>query len=257
MNDVCQCKGCERGAICLGMCAKHYQRLKKYGSPFVTKMHVLQGLPPEKRFDRLHKKIEGGCWEWIGPVDQDGYGCFTASFNGVKYARAHRFSWAFHSLAPIPKGMMVCHSCDNPRCVNPEHLWLGDAADNNGDRARKGRHKDTIRLNAAILTEEQVRAILADHRPQAEIAHAYGVTGSTIGSIKQRKSWSHLEGVTVRKRRPGSGSGHRGKSDHITPDLVRQIRESTEQGKLWATRLGVSASLVSAIRNRRLWAHVE
>lgn len=259
MNDVCQCKGCERDAIYLGMCNRHYRRLQKYGSPFVTKLHALRGMPAERRFARLHKKMESGCWEWIGPVEKDGYGVFSATWNGTAYKRAHRFSWAFHNLSEIPEDMVVCHKCDNPRCVNPDHLWLGSTLENNSDRAKKGRNhvQSGERSNAAILTESQVRSILSDSRPYAEIAHAYGVAMTTISGIKNRVSWAHLEDVTIVKAKRGSGSGNRGKSDRITPEIVRHIRTTSDRGVDLAVQYKVSPQLIAAIRSKRLWAHVE
>jgi hypothetical protein len=256
---ICQIKGCEKTAIYLGMCSKHYWRMRTYGSPCVTKYHVLRGLPADQRFARQHKKMENGCWEWTGPVDQDGYGIFTAVVNDVKYARAHRFSWAFHTLSPIPKGMMVCHSCDNPRCVSPAHLWLGSCLDNHADMDSKGR-----RFNArgedhgsSLLTEGQVREILADSRPYAEIAHAYSVKMTTISSIKNRVSWAHIKVDHAPRAKRGSGAGNRGNSTRITPDAVREIRTSEAMGKDLAVKFGVSAQLITNIKKRRCWAHVE
>jgi hypothetical protein len=258
--QICQCKECDLPVLALGMCNKHWRRNKKYGSPFITKYHMLRGLPADRRFSKLHKKMDSGCWEWIGPLDQDGYGVFNASFNDTNYHRAHRFSWAFHNLSDIPNGKMVCHACDNTRCVNPDHLWLGEAIENNGDRARKGRnHIQNGELgNKAVLTEAQVREILIDARPYSEIAHAYGVAASTIGSIKNRVSWSHLEVDHIHKNPRGDGGiSRRGKSDRITPEIVRIIRASAEQGKLLAERFQVSPQMITAIRKRRCWAHVE
>src|SRR5678815_5427950 len=79
---------------------------------------------------------ETGCIIYLGALDKDGYGRF--SFASSKSMRAHR--WAYeHFIKPIPKGMCVCHHCDNPSCVNPKHLWLGTNGDNTKDRSIKGR----------------------------------------------------------------------------------------------------------------------
>lgn len=75
------------------------------------------------------------CWYWMGQVDRDGYG--KVRFNG-KYPTAHRASYEMH-IGPISPGLCVCHSCDEPSCVNPDHLWLGTVADNARDREAKGR----------------------------------------------------------------------------------------------------------------------
>ena len=79
-----------------------------------------------------------GCWEWAGARDKDGYGQ-TPPLDGRSGAvRAHRLAWTLTN-GPIPKGLLVCHHCDNPACINPDHLWLGTSTDNNRDRERKGR----------------------------------------------------------------------------------------------------------------------
>ena len=85
---------------------------------------------------RFWNKVDksGACWEWTASKDKDGYGLFH--FNR-KQVRAHRFAFG---LDNIPKGMAVCHTCDNPGCVNPDHLFLGTNLDNTQDMISKGRN---------------------------------------------------------------------------------------------------------------------
>jgi len=95
-----------------------------------------------KRFwDKVEKT--DGCWLWTASKSEDGYGYFR--FDGGM-RKAHRMSWLFTN-GEIPEGMFVCHSCDNPSCVNPEHLWLGTNQDNQDDMNEKGRHGFTKRTH--------------------------------------------------------------------------------------------------------------
>lgn len=92
---------------------------------------------PVERFEANVERIPfGGCWVWMASVNTQGYGQFH--YKGVPTA-AHRFSYRWHRHE-IPAGMCILHQCDNPSCVNPDHLFLGTRADNNADRKRKGRN---------------------------------------------------------------------------------------------------------------------
>jgi hypothetical protein len=81
------------------------------------------------------------CWLWMAARDRDGYGKFAIGLGGHDqiHTRAHRFAYeAF--VEPVPEGMVVCHRCDNPPCVRPDHLFVGTPLDNNNDKVAKGRH---------------------------------------------------------------------------------------------------------------------
>ena len=138
-----------------------------------------------------------GCLEWQKAKNAYGYGVMRCGDG--KNRLAHRFAWTLYF--GDPKNQCVLHRCDNPRCVNVAHLFLGSQSDNMADKQRKNRHKwgnkiwaaDEIRPWAR-LTAEQVLRIRADKRPQTAIAADFGVTQQTVSDIKRRRRWAHLEG---------------------------------------------------------------
>jgi hypothetical protein len=255
---ICCVKGCDRPILSIGLCVNHYRRNRKYGSPVASAIHsgAYRGLSPEARFWKQTLKQDGdGCWNWLTGCDMDGYGAFAGEFDGVLYRRAHRYSYALHFGHP-PVGMHVCHKCDNPKCVRPDHLFIGSPLENMTDKMTKGRHVVPFGADHhwAVLTEAQARAILIDARPYNQLANEYGVSPATIGDIKSRYSWPHL-GKEKGAKAPRV-SPRKGVSDRVTPEIVRDIRTSTMSGLDLAARYGISPQLVSGIRKRRAWTHV-
>jgi hypothetical protein len=254
---ICCIKECENPVSALGLCVNHWRLNRKYGSPVATQSHSGQfrGLSAEDRFERQVKKTEG-CWTWIGGRDKNGYGIFNGDVAGVVFKRAHRFSYAFHT-GDLLVGRQALHSCDNPSCVNPAHLSSGTAADNMKDKVAKGRSYVPFGAanSHAVLTEEQAQSILADPRPYTAIAADYNVAASTIGSLKQRHSWGHLQGEAVKHTRIGK-RGEKSYAAKVTAQDVLAIRASNESGKVLAERYGLSPQSVSDIRKFRSWKHI-
>jgi hypothetical protein len=139
-----------------------------------------------------YRKSIGGCWEYTGRLI-NGYG--RIYIKGRTHA-AHRLSYLINKGVD-PGDQLVCHHCDNPRCINPHHLFLGDGYANMRDMASKGRNKDSSGESnpAAILTEGGVRAAVELIRAgwnNTDIACALRVQHSTISQIRRGKSWKPL-----------------------------------------------------------------
>ena len=147
--------------------------------------------PIVERFWAKVNKTEA-CWVWTGQTDSDGYGRIKTSNRPRKRIRAHGFSWELH-VGPIPNGLDVCHRCDNPPCVRPDHLFLGTTADNQADKVAKGRQARGERHASAKLTTAHVLAIRADRTTrQRDLASQYGVSIQLIAAIRARRVWKHL-----------------------------------------------------------------
>jgi hypothetical protein len=254
---VCCVKGCDEKPQSNGLCINHYRLNRKYGSPVARQqtLWMWRRLSYETRFWSWVRK-DANCWNWQASRDQDGYGVFNAKHDGIVYKRAHRYSYALH-YGRIPEGMMILHSCDNPSCVRPDHLSLGTGAENMADKIAKGRARVPAgeQHSFAKLTREQAEAILHDPRPYAQLAAEYGVHAGTISSLKNRDSWPELgpdKGAKAKRVSPRRGTSKKG----VTPEIVREIRTSTERGIDLAARFGLKPQDITDIRKRRSWAHV-
>ncbi len=146
-----------------------------------------------KFWQKVNKTPE--CWEWTAGKSAAGYGRFVVN---SKQEYTHRISWDLHNDIKS-KGFEVCHTCDNPGCVNPEHLFLGTHLDNVNDMLKKGRGKLPPRKPGSSngfskLTEPQVLEIrrLASFMSQTEISRLFGVTNQSIHGIVHRNSWKHI-----------------------------------------------------------------
>jgi len=150
----------------------------------------------ERFLGKMKINQETGCWEWEGGKNKKGYGQFWTKGDDRKKWLAHRHSYELHR-GPIPDGMMVCHSCDNRACINPNHLFIGTAADNTADMMSKGREK-IPRIRGSVhgrakLAEEDVLAIRAASGISLQsLADQYNVTKQNIWFIRRRKGWNHV-----------------------------------------------------------------
>jgi len=159
-----------------------------------TEEHVMN--PRDER--RFWRKVRRGpgCWEWTARCNNHGYGKF--SINRVGHY-AHRVAWEIVN-GPIPQGLCVLHHCDNPKCVNPAHLFIGTRADNTRDMMDKGRHRLVVLHGedhgCHKLTEVEVHEIRQRYArggiSQATLAREYSVTQAQISNIVKRHNWANI-----------------------------------------------------------------
>lgn len=155
---------------------------------------------PAREIDRARRRFDeffipepmSGCWLWLGGVSWQGYG----KFHFRTTMAAHRASWALHHRV-FPE-VNVLHRCDNPACVNPEHLFLGSHLDNMRDKARKGRQfrpRGELNGQAKLSNAEviRMRALHADGIEQKDIAAQFGLAQSAVSNIVNRKTYAHVE----------------------------------------------------------------
>ena len=134
------------------------------------------------------------CWLWARPPSKDGYGkvSFTEGENKYTY-RAHRFAYLITKGDPTDN--LVCHTCDTPLCVNPDHLFLGSVKDNAMDMIAKGRANTAKGTQLSNLTEEQVLEIrrrVSNGETQRRVMKEFGLTRTGIWHIVHRNTWKHI-----------------------------------------------------------------
>jgi len=144
------------------------------------------------RFEQQYERsTEDECWEWYGAVLKSGYG--TMKVNGST-ERAHRIGyWLRHG--EIPDDLFVLHHCDNRRCVNPSHLYLGDHVDNRQDAVERDRTAQGEENGRVKLTEDDVREIKrrGEDELQRDLADEFGISQSSVNDIINGHTWSHVE----------------------------------------------------------------
>lgn len=166
----------------------------KEGLPMEGTRKPKSRIPIEIRLWLKVEKMPSGCWEYRGKLSTNGYGRIARGGRGEGEVPAHRVAWEQRN-GPVPDGMILCHSCDNPPCVNPNHLFLGSHADNAADRNRKGRHRFGVSHHNARLTPDQVRTIrrwASEGLSRAESARRMDVSPSTVAAIVHGRLWRHV-----------------------------------------------------------------
>lgn len=146
---------------------------------------IQSGTPVEERFALLTRRGgDGECWIWTGAQSAEGYGSFRVP-GRKKIERAHRFALELKTGSRVPDRAVVCHLCDNPPCVNPDHLFVGTHADNSRDRDRKGRARNPRQK----LTEATVREIRASGLSRTAVAARFGISHKHAARVLGGTVW--------------------------------------------------------------------
>lgn len=153
----------------------------------------------QKWIDSFNKKYrinpDSGCWEWTASLIGKGYGQFKCA-EDPRQQYAHRFSYLIHK-GEIPAGKCVLHRCDNPKCVNPDHLFVGSKLDNGQDMQRKGRSTYGEKNTQAVLSAADIRTIRSlcaeGELPQWRIAKMFGIQQMEVSRIYRRERWAHVK----------------------------------------------------------------
>jgi hypothetical protein len=189
-KSICSVNDCTNPSRSRGFCTKHYERFRTHGDPHTT--HRYYKSDPLARFMSKVAVVPDACHEWQGGRFGSGYGNFTIDGKG-RIASRRLFE---HLNGPIPEGIQVRHKCDNPPCVNIDHLELGTQLDNSRDMVERGRSLVGERTHTAKLSADDVKEIRAlvarGDQTKTAIARSYGTTRQNVTHIVNSFSWKHV-----------------------------------------------------------------
>lgn len=183
-NRTCSIDGCNRAHEARGYCALHYSRARRHGDPLNGNIKAVPTDPVERLKHHGWSVSARGCWEFMGARDARGYGVLRIRRRVVKAHRLAYEAW----VGTLASTDLVMHSCDNPPCINPEHLSKGTHAENMAQMAMRARSGKTK------LSEDQVLEILSSvDESCVELARRFGVTQTAISRIRLGRTWRHLQ----------------------------------------------------------------
>lgn len=204
--------------------------------------------------------IGDGCWEWNAATTWDGYGRFR--LNGTQ-CLAHRISYTMHNKID-PGELLVCHKCDNPKCVNPDHLFLGTNSDNQNDCLKKGRRKaknGERGVNSSLSDKAacSIREEYADSSITAnDLAKKYNVPRLTIQKIINGTIYRTAGGPITRGKNKSKAGENNGRS-RLTVESVKELRSLFSQGCTvldLARMFGIPESTVGNAVSGKTWKHI-
>jgi len=174
------------------MTVKIVGNVPKHRNQFTDNPKTLE----ERFWEKVDKKSDSKCWEWTASLRSDGYGQLHYIQDGRRYCLpAHRLSWSIH-FKEVPHGKQVLHRCDNPKCVNPNHLFLGTNEDNRQDMVNKKRHMFGEKHISAKLKETNIlyiRRAYTNGRSLSALAREFDVYPSTIERVVKERTWRHIK----------------------------------------------------------------
>ena len=179
---------------------KHTRNMKAEAVKTIT-VHGKEVKITAEHLRRFWSKVDkmtnlNGCWEWTEGKSKGGYGIFFLHDGKMP---AHRFSLVL-KIGILEEGKFACHTCDNPSCVNPAHLWAGTASENMKDAVKKGRWKNPScrgeKSAISKLSDQKVKEIRALYItgsiPRRELAVRYNVSHGAIQAVLERRTWAHV-----------------------------------------------------------------
>ena len=176
-KNTCSVDGCDDPIRSYGWCNRHYYRWYRHGDPERTK-RMPPGLTLVEKFEFKGWDVtDTGCWEWRGRRNRDGYGLLK---HDGWWQGAHRLAYIAW-VGPIDDGLKILHSCDNPPCINPDHLRQGTQADNVADAVSRNRQRSSRKLQWSEVGE--IRNRYSQGSTQRELEDEFGLASGTVSRI--------------------------------------------------------------------------
>lgn len=207
------------------------------------------------------------CWIWTGRKDRDGYGTFNHNGHRIQ---AHRISYAIYN-GKTPSNLYVCHTCDNPTCVNPQHLFLATQQDNMDDMKHKNRSNIGSKSPTAKLIENDIYDIIIDiynnkYLTVNDVSTKYNVEYQTIMLLLDGKTWTHVTKnltvpLSIIKSKIVHGTlGQNSPNAKLNDDIVREIKyrllKVREKMTTLAIEYNISYNYIQKIKYGKVWKHI-